>query len=71
MSDEITPEENEWMNAPMGEPEPSEECYRKELLAVMYRWAKESDLTMLQWHRATHGAIETILYYKIGKQNEN
>lgn len=59
--DDLTPEENEWMNAPMGDPDPAEEAYYKELLAIMYRWGNESDLTMGQWLKTTHRAIERIL----------
>lgn len=60
-NDELTPEENEWMNAPMGDPDPHEEAYYKELLTVMYRWANESDLTMRQWLETTHRAIERVI----------
>lgn len=59
--EEITPEENEWMNAPMGDSNKNEEAYYKEILAVMYRWSQESDLTVGQWLKTTHRAIERII----------
>lgn len=35
--------------------------FRDELLVVMWRWAKESDLTMGEWLQACHEAIERII----------
>lgn len=60
-NDDLTPEENEWMNASMGEPLEHQAQYEAELLAVMARWAKESDLTMSEWLKSTHRAIEKVL----------
>lgn len=59
--DELTPEENEWMNAPMGDFPKHQSQYETELLAVMWRWAKESDLTMAEWLQSTHRAIERVI----------
>lgn len=39
----------------------AQQQYKRELLALMWRWAKESDLTVGQWLEATHEAIERIL----------
>jgi hypothetical protein len=35
--------------------------YYNELLSVMYRWSRESDITMGEWLRATHLATEKVL----------
>jgi len=37
------------------------EQFKKELLFVMWRWANESELTMGEWLKACHEAIETVI----------
>lgn len=55
-------ESNEWMNAPGGDPDPLETQYRNELLAIMWRWSQESDLTVGQWFRVTQESVAKVLF---------
>ena len=64
MNDEITPEENEWMDAPMGDPKPNTNTQLKnELEAVILRYSKESDVTVY----SVIGALEIVKQNLIDK----
>ena len=56
MSD-LTPDEEEWMNAPMGNPKPeANTMLKKEMEALIYRYSQESDVTVY----SVIGALEVV-----------
>jgi hypothetical protein len=56
MSD-LTPDEEEWMNAPMGTPMPDQNTMLKnEIEALICRYSQESDVTVY----SVIGALEVI-----------